>query len=191
MGLEKHLIAIIAEEAKKLSQRHHSYHNALELEHIRKRKRVSNTEKKQVMTPEHWNREKKFDPFYVHKNRRQIAHSITKKIKAGTYVPNPPELMQIPKSSGGFRNVTIYQIPDAAVSRLIYQQLLRKNRHRFSSFSYAYRNDRNVHFAIQDIAVELSQISRVFVVYFCGHRKDQTFSLYSNVLVSLLVFFQC
>lgn len=41
-----------------------------------------------------------------------------------------------------------------------------KNRHRFSLFSYAYRNDRNVHFAIQDISVELSQGSRIFVAEF-------------------------
>ena len=74
--------------------------------------------------------------------------------------------MKVEKASGGHRLVTIYQIPDAAVSRLIYQQLLRKNRHRFSSFSYAYRNDRNVHFAIQDIAVELNQASRIFVAEF-------------------------
>lgn len=166
MSLEKHLVAIIGEEAEKLTQRYHAYHNVLELEHIRKSKRMSNVLNKQVIKPEYWSVEKKFDPFYVHKRRRQIARSIAKKIKDGTYAPNPPQTMQIPKTSGGFRSVTIYQIPDAAVSRLIYQQLLKKNRHRFSSFSYAYRNDRNVHFAIQDIAIELSQTSRVFVAEF-------------------------
>ena len=166
MSLEKHLITIIGEEAEKLAQRYHAYHNALEIEYIRKSKRVSNAGKKQVKTPEYWSVEKKFDPFYVHKKRRQIAHSIAKKIKDGSYAPNPPPTLEIPKTSGGSRSVTVYQIPDAAVSRLIYQQLLRKNRHRFSSYSYAYRNDRNVHFAIQDIAVELSQVSRVFVAEF-------------------------
>lgn len=166
MSIEKHLVQIINDESTKLSQRHHAYHNALELEHSRKAKRVSNTDKKQIKVPDYWLKDKKFDPFYVNKHKRQIAHSIARKIKQGTYSPNPPEVMEIPKTSGGTRNVTIYQIPDAAVSRLIYNQLLRKNKHRFSSFSYAYRNDRNVHFAIQDIAVELAQTSRVFVAEF-------------------------
>ena len=44
--------------------------------------------------------------------------------------------------------------------------MLAKNRHRFSSFSYAYRNDRNVHFAIQDIAVDISQEARTFIAEF-------------------------
>ena len=166
MSLEKQLVQALKEESLKLSQRHHAYHNALELEYIRKLKRISNPEKKHVKTPEHWSNNKKFNPFYVNEHKRQIAHSIARKIKNGTYMPNPPTKMLIPKASGGDRSVTIYQIPDAAVSRLIYQQLLRKNKHRFSSFSYAYRNDRNVHFAIQDISIELAQTSRVFVAEF-------------------------
>ena len=166
MNLEKLLISGIEEEAKKLAQRFHAYHNVLELENIRKSKRVSNACVKQVNNPGYWSIDKKFNPFYVHKHRRQIAHSIARKIKDGTYVPNQPEAMEIPKSSGGSRKVNVYQIPDAAVSTLFYQQLLRKNRHRFSSFSYAYRADRNVHFAIQDISVELKKTSRVFVAEF-------------------------
>lgn len=166
MSLEKHLIQIIKDESTKLSHRYHSYHNALELEHTRKAKRVSNADKKKIKFPDYWLKDRKFDPFYVNKHKRQIAHSIARKIKQGIYTPHAPEVMEIPKTSGGTRNVTIYQIPDAAVSRLIYNQLLRKNKHRFSSFSYAYRNDRNVHFAIQDISVELAQTSRVFVAEF-------------------------
>ena len=166
MNLEKHLIRIIGEEAEKLSQRHHAYHNALQLEHMRKLKRVSNAGRKKIKVPDPWGKDKKFNPFYVNKHKKQIAHSISRKIAGGTYQPNPPEIMEIPKSSGGNRKVTVYQIPDSAVSRLIYLQLLRKNKHRFSSFSYAYRNDRNVHFAIQDISLELAQISRVFVAEF-------------------------
>ena len=166
VSLEQHLVKIIYDESTKLAQRHHAYHNALELEHARKAKRVSNSGRKQIRIPDYWLKDKKFNPFYVNKHKRQIAHSIARKIREGSYSPNSPEIMEIPKTTGGTRNVTIYQIPDAAVSRLIYNQLLRKNKHRFSSFSYAYRNDRNVHFAIQDISVELAQKSRVFVAEF-------------------------
>src|SRR5207249_1253985 len=149
MALEEKLALVIAEEAQKLSLRYHAYHNALELEVARKRKRTSKAVVKDLKTPEVWNKDRKFNPFYVHKRRFQIARALAKKIRTGTYAPNPPEFKSVPKSSGGVRQVTIYQIPDQAVSRLIYQQLLRKNRHRFSSFAYAYRDDRNVHFAIQ------------------------------------------
>ncbi|WP_122672332.1 reverse transcriptase domain-containing protein [Pseudomonas viridiflava] len=166
MSLENKLIDLIEVEALKLSDRQHAYHNALHLEHERKTKRLTAPGAKEVKTPSYWIKDKKFNPFYVQKNKKQIAYSIAKKIMAGTYTPNEPILKQIPKPSGGNRSVTIYQIPDAAVSRMIYEQLIRKNKHRFSSFSYAYRNDRNVHFAIQDIGIELTQNSRIYVAEF-------------------------
>jgi hypothetical protein len=166
MSLEKKLIDLIDFEGLKLTDRQHAYHNALHLEHERKSRRLSSPGVKDVKTPAYWIKDKKFNPFYVRKHKKQIAHSIAKKIIAGTYTPNKPEIKKIPKSSGGTRSVTIYQIPDAAVSRMIYEQLIRKNKHRFSSFSYAYRNDRNVHFAIQDIGIELAQNSRIYVAEF-------------------------
>ena len=166
MNLEDKLTEIIGEEAQKLALRFHAYHNSLHLEHQRKSHRLSNVEPKNVRTPDVWDVDPKFNPFHVYKRRSQIARAVAKKIRLGTYAPEPPELKEIPKTSGGTRQVTVYQIPDQAVSRLIYEQLLRKNRHRFSSFAYAYRDDRNVHFAIQDIAVELKQNARVFVAEF-------------------------
>ena len=107
-----------------------------------------------------------FNPFYVKKHANTIAYSIAKKIENGSYKPASPANNKIAKDSGGFRDVAIYQIPDSAVSTLFYQRLLAKNKHRFSSYSYAYRNDRNVHFAIQDISVELQNNSRLFVAEF-------------------------
>ena len=62
--------------------------------------------------------------------------------------------------------MSIYQIPDATVSKIYYSRLLAKNKHRFSSFSYAYRNDRNVHFAIQDIWLDISRDTRSFIAEF-------------------------
>lgn len=80
-----------------------------------------------------------------------------------SYSPNIPINREIKKTNGGFRQISVYQIPDAAVSTLFYKILLRKNRHRFSGSSYAYRDDRNAHFAIQDIAIDLKEVPRVFV----------------------------
>lgn len=167
MDLHERITWYIEKEAEKLALRHHAYHNALHVENERKLTRSSSpTNLKSVVKPPHWSHDRKFNPFYVKKHAKTIAYSIAKKIESKTYEPLAPSKNKITKSSGGYREVAVYQIPDAAISTFFYHRLLSKNKHRFSSFSYAYRDDRNVHFAIQDIAVELSQNSRLFVAEF-------------------------
>lgn len=163
MTIEKKIQQIILRECEKQITRHHLYHNRLHAEWTRNKKRIKNAPPKVVKTPEYWKHNKKFNPFYVRSNAIAIAKSIAKKISDGTYKPEPPFQKTKEKPSGGTRVLTIYQIPDAAVSRYFYDRLLSKNKHRFSSFSYAYRNDRNVHFAIQDIYVDLENNSRAFI----------------------------
>lgn len=154
-------------EAKKHSERYHSYHNSLHIEHERNKKRFGDEYRiKEVKKPYVWSIDKKFNPFYVLKNLDRISEVISKKIIDGTYVPHNPYIHQIPKSNGKTRTITIYQIPDAAVSNYLYNRLLSKNKHRLSSLSYAYRNDKNVHFAIQDIGLELQTRARLFISEF-------------------------
>jgi len=162
LGLKVHLL----NECDKLIKRHHSYHNNLHLVWSRNRDRIISAPPKEVKVPEYWALDPKFNPFYVRRNAAAIAKSIARKIKAHTYEPHQPHRKRITKAGGGDRELTVFQIPDAAVSSYFYSRLLAKNRHRFSSFSYAYRNDRNVHFAIQDIAVDLSQNARMFIAEF-------------------------
>lgn len=166
MSLELHIRDRIVAEAEKLIERHHAYHNHLHADWLRNCNRVAGAPPKVVQTPDHWALDPKFNPFYVRRNADAIARSISKKLSAGTFEPYPPYRKKIPKPGGGERELTVYQIPDAAVSTYFYSRLLAKNRHRFSSFSYAYRNDRNVHFAIQDIAVDLAQNARTFIAEF-------------------------
>jgi hypothetical protein len=166
MYLEKQIKEAIEAEAEKLIERYQAYHNSLHLEHERRIKRVANAPPKEVKTPEAWGINKLHNPFYVRRKAGGIARSIAKKIGKGEYYPNAPHSQTVPKSGGGTRDVSVYQVPDAAVSALFYRRLLGKNRHRFSAFSYAYRNDRNVHFAIQDIAIDLQGSSRTFVAEF-------------------------
>ncbi|MBF0709391.1 RNA-dependent DNA polymerase [Alkalihalobacillus hwajinpoensis] len=157
----------IEAEAKKHSERYHTYHNALHIEHERNKKRFGeNYNKKVVKKPYVWSVNKKYNPFYVLKHLDKISDAIAKKIKDGTYMPNDPYIQKIPKKDGKTRTITVYQIPDAAVSNYLYKRLLSKNKHRLSSLSYAYRNDRNVHFAIQDIGLELQSYSRLFISEF-------------------------
>lgn len=164
--MEQKIYIAIVKECEKLILRHHSYHNKLHVDWVRNTKRISDAPPKVVETPEYWSVDRRFNPFYVKSNAKAIARSIAKKISNRTYVPAEPFRKSIPKSGGGTRELTIYQIPDAAVSQYFYGRLLAKNRHRFSSFSYAYRNDRNVHFAIQDIAVDISRDARTFIAEF-------------------------
>lgn len=166
MNLEQRLQEAIEEEAEKLIQRYQHYHNALHLDVQRKSERLGAAQHKVVKTPEAWDRDRLFNPFYVRRRAKSIATSIATKIRAGTYIPRPPILQSVRKKGGGTRQVSVFQVPDAAVSRLFYKDVLAKNKHRFSSFSYAYRNDRNVHFAIQDIAIDLQEASRTFVAEF-------------------------
>ncbi|MQR87077.1 RNA-dependent DNA polymerase [Bacillus megaterium] len=154
-------------EAEKHSERYHTYHNALHIEHERNKKRFGKDyRKKEVKQPDVWLQDKKYNPFYVLKNLDKIAGVIADKIKKGTYAPHEPYTQEIPKKNGKTRTITIYQIPDAAVSNYLYQRLLKKNQHRLSSLSYAYRSDRNVHFAIQDISLDFQSHSRLFISEF-------------------------
>lgn len=167
MGLEQKLANAIREEAIKLIVRYHEYHNRIHIEAKRNAKRLGESAPAKIIhTPDYWTHDKKHNPFYVKKKYKSIARSIAKKIESRTYSPNQPYIKIVPKSDGGDRNVSIYQIPDAAVSKWFFNRLLSKNKHRFSSFSYAYRNDRNVHFAIQDISVDLYRNERAFLAEF-------------------------
>ncbi len=164
--MERILERFIGEEAKKHIERYHKYHNSLHIECKRIEKRLILHKDKEIKIPNYWNIDKKHNPFYVLKNRKAIAKSITKKIKEQGYTPNIPYIFKKQKKDGGTRPISIFQIHDAAISNYYYKRLLSKNKHRFSSFSYAYRDDRNVHFAIQDIALELKKKPRMFIAEF-------------------------
>lgn len=162
----KSLLSEIKKEASISADKYNLYHNYLHTNWIRKTNRISTVPTKIVKIPEEWQNDRKHNPFYVLKHVEKITKKIADKIQTGSYIPNKPFEKQIPKKGGGLRNISIYQLPDSAVSDKFYHDLLRKNRHRFSSFSYAYRNDRNIHFAIQDIANELKQSPRIFIAEF-------------------------
>nr|WP_298892930.1 reverse transcriptase domain-containing protein [uncultured Acinetobacter sp.] len=166
MSLEKQLNNEILNECNKLIARYYNYLENLNSEHVRSSKRLTNPPKKIIKRPEYWSTNKGCDPFHVKKNIKAIAKAIAKKISQKTYEPLKPSELEVPKEDGKTRKVIIYQIADAVVSKIFYKRLLAKNKHRFSSFSYAYRNDRNVHFAIQDISIDLNRNSRSFVAEF-------------------------
>lgn len=165
--LKDNLIETIKEVAERKAEKYQNYHNSLEIEHIRNKKRVKDAKKKEVKIPEHWAEDKKYNPFYVLKDPIKIGNSIFNKLVNEEYEPFAPYIKQVDKKgSSKKREVYIFQIPDEAVSNYFYKRLLAKNKHRFSSFSYAYRDDRNVHYAIKDIALDIRGSSRTFVAEF-------------------------
>lgn len=164
--MEKILYKDIVKEANEKAEEYHLYHNRLHNDFLRNKSRIANAPPKQVKRPPQWDQNRLHNPFYVRKHAKQIARSVSRKILDGDYAPQPPFIREIPKKGGGIRLINVYQLPDSAVSDRFYHNLIDKNRHRFSSLSYAYRNDRNVHFAIQDIALELRTSPRFFVAEF-------------------------
>jgi RNA-directed DNA polymerase len=155
----------IKREAERLAQEHHAYHNYLQIEYQRNTRRVNNPSPLIIRKPQTWEIDPKFNPFYVLKHLQAISRSLQRKLDSRNFVPFEPCAYDV-TVRGKVRRTNVYQIPDEAVSNYIYQRLLSKNKHRFSSLSYAYRNDRNVHYAIQDISIELKKTPRVFVAEF-------------------------
>lgn len=165
--LKEDIIAIIGKVAERKVAQYQNYHNFLEQEFQRNKRRVNNPPAKKVQKPEHWDFDKKHNPFYVLKHKDKLGNAVFNKLINNQYEPFEPYIRQIEKpGSKKSRGVHVFQIPDEAVSNYFYSRLLSKNRHRFSSFSYAYRNDRNVHFAIRDIGLDIQASTRTFIAEF-------------------------
>lgn len=157
---------IMYSQAKRLAHEYQEHHNSMDLLHKRKQRLFTEVQPKYIRVPDYWEKDRKFNPFYVLKHIDAISKSVEKKLLTGTYEPMEPHKYVISDRKGKARKTTVYQIPDEAVSTYIYRHMLSKNKHRFSSLAYAYRDDRNVHFAVQDIAFELQRSPRVFVAEF-------------------------
>jgi len=130
------------------------------------------------LIPPHWTVHKHFDPYHVKVRLEAFSHSIAKKIRTSSYQPNPSLLLPIPKPGGGSREICISTVPDAAVAYWLGRKLIERNSYRFSSYTYAYRADRNAHHAIEHLMANIRGRSRVFVLeydfakYFDSIRHD-------------------
>ncbi len=162
------LVSAIKNECNKLTERHSDYLNALHEEITRKTKRYDKPYNKEVHTPEYWRVDKRFNPFYVRSTKRIkcYAHTITKQVKEDAYKPMPAIRHTINKSDGTTRVLNIFQLPDAALSRLVYKSLLAKNLHKLNSQAFAYREDRHAHDAIGYIYNDWKSLDRVFIAEF-------------------------
>lgn len=115
-----------------------------------------------VATPILWHRPE-FNPHIVRRNRKSIAHAIRAKLQARTYEPFAPQSEEIVKPGGGTRVVSVFPIADEVISLRLFRALLKKNRSRLSSRSFAYRSDVSAQDAIRHLRREWRNRSRLFV----------------------------
>lgn len=134
--------------------------------------------KPQSNSPAHWGAHPHFNPFHVRSRLDSFAHVISRKVRSHQYEPNPTLMVSIPKPGGGTRDIAISTVPDAAVSYWLGKRLVDRNSYRFSSYSYAYRSDRNAHHAIEHLMSEIRGRNRLYVLeydfakYFDSIRHD-------------------
>ena len=155
----------IYNEAQKLVVRHQSYAHRLS-ENLKRQNARAGTNlfaNKVIEIPQYWTCDKGFDPYHVRKHYKSIAHSINKSLEGGCYTPRPAAMYEIPKASGGNRQLAVFQIADQAISRIIFDRLMLKNSSRLNPKCYAYRKDKSVHDAVLNIAYDLKGSHRIYL----------------------------
>lgn len=158
----------IANECEKHIRRHCVYLRELDEEIERKTKRIGTTVAKNVKRPKYWALDDRFNPFKMRipKKLDLYSYTLVKKIKQNAYTPARAVQHHISKEDGSQREVNVFQIPDAAISRLVYKSLLHKNLNRLSAYAYAYREDKGPHDAVHDIFSEWKNLDRIYVAEF-------------------------
>ena len=160
----RELESAISEEAEKLIRRFEIYARQLADEHRRRARRTTNpVPQLSLKRPLYWSLAAGFDPYLVRSRSACIAYSVQNRVAARTFEPFTPFKHFVPKVGGGQREISVFQVADSTVSRVVYERLMEKNRVRMSSRAYAYRDDITAQDAIQYTGAELRGQSRVFV----------------------------
>lgn len=143
-------------------------------------------DKKKSHYPIQWRLDPHFNPYHVRSRLDSFAHAISRKIARLEYRPDPTLLLSIPKPGGGERKISISSIPDAAVSYWLGKRLIDRNAYRFSSYSYAYREDRNAHHALEHLMTSIRNKQRVYILeydfakYFDSIRHEYLWDILSK-----------
>ncbi len=158
----------LKDECDKHVRRYLEYLYDLDDRANRKSTRVGAPKQKDVRIPRYWGLDPRFNPFKVRLPRKLDTYSFTisQAIRQRRYKPATAVIRTIEKEGGGFRPINIFQLPDAALSRMIYKSLLKKNLSRFSSYAYAYREERSAHDAVYRMFAEWKRVDRIYVAEF-------------------------
>ena len=160
MGIEQE----IAREARRQILRHEARARLISEENTRRDRRSIDPGPLLVVSRPHaWTLDAGFNPYLVRARKARIAPSIQAKFEAREYRPRPPLLRSISKPGGGERTVSEYQVADSAVSKMLFERLLKKNAPLLSARAYAYRKDVSAQDAIQYVRSEFRGRSRLFI----------------------------
>ena len=153
----------IGVEAQRLIVRHEKYAKDLADEFERRNRRTGRSDEYVVLRPQYWAAANGFNPYLVRANHERIGRSIRTALRNLEYRPRNSIIYQVPKGENDFRKVAVFQVADSAVSRVVFHNLLQKNRQKLSAYSFAYRADLTVHDAIQHISSDIRGKPRIFV----------------------------
>jgi RNA-directed DNA polymerase len=116
--------------------------------------------------PPWWSIDDGFHPYKSRARSSRISHSIQSALIEREYAPRRPVALDVPKPGGDSRAVSVYQVADSAISKMLYENLLRKNLPSMSSRSYAYRKDLSSQDAIRHIRASLHARPRMYMAEF-------------------------
>lgn len=116
-----------------------------------------------LLRPDYWALDAGFNPYLVRARSTRIAHSVREAFAKRRYRPRHPYAFDVAKADGGTRTVCIYQVADSALSKMLFNGILKKNLPLMSARSYAYRSDLTGHNAIQYIQSEFKGRARLYV----------------------------
>ena len=154
----------IHREATKLIARHERNMQVAYSEWDRRQKRSrSALQRLDTRKPSWWNLDPGFDPYHVRRRSDVIGHAMWRALKDGRYAPRSPVEIEMEKTGGGVRKLSVFQVADSALSRSTFESILAKNTPRLSGRAYAYRKDLSAQDAIQFIRTEWANKTRLFV----------------------------
>lgn len=118
-----------------------------------------------IAEPVAWSYHAHFNPRHCIKNAKYISRRIWQKIQAGEYTPVPAILSEIPKPDGKMRKIMAFAIPDSALANVLHRNITRRNANVFSSYSFAYRDDKTVFDAVLHLRRSLGSPKTYIIQY--------------------------
>jgi hypothetical protein len=115
--------------------------------------------------PSWWSMHPHFNPRYCISHAKYLSRVIWRKLQAGTYEPTPAIQFDIPKPDGSTRQIMAFTIPDSALANVIHRTATNRNINLFSSYSFAYRPDKNVFDAILNLKKSINNPKSYIVQY--------------------------
>ena len=154
----------IGREARRLILRHEIRCRLRSEENLRRARRSTAPQNRlKPSRPWYWELDPGFNPYLTRARTARIAHSIRSSLRDRRYEPRRPVRSLVDKADGGTREICIYQVADSAVSKMLFEGILKKNLPLLSARAYAYRKDISPQNAIHFVRSEFKQQTRLFL----------------------------